>query len=197
MSSAVQKTERPEMKAYNVISAVEFLEQNFPDRVDAIRDGFTEPLKTDLTKIGSFDFVPRAYLSEVTEAIANEVEPGAPRIELLSKLGEHIAHGATNTFLRLLMRMMTPQIFAKKVGAIWKKDNRGGHVVADTTDLGSNKLLLNFSDVDGFAYFRAICIGWMGFAFRRMGAKNVRVSFPDQDANEPYDESVQIAIEWD
>lgn len=192
-----EAAETYQMKAYNVFSAIEFLEERFPEKAEEVKRKFSGRLHADLDRVGRFDFVPRAHLSEVTTAIADlEGDPDA-RFQLITELGGYIAHGATNTFLRLLMRMMTPQLFASRADAIWKKDNRGGYVEVDTSELASGKLGMTFKEMDGFAYYRAICVGWMDFAFQRMGAKNVRISHPPgEDVHAVYSHSVSVLIEW-
>src|SRR5262245_57618443 len=66
---------------------------------------------------------PGDHYVEVLRKIAATANGDQQRArELLIAAGAHVARTATNTFLRLLMKMLTPSMFAQKLPDFWKRD---------------------------------------------------------------------------
>lgn len=64
----------------------------------------------------SAEWYPVTHMSDICEAVASLGNGSDERAkDELIKCGRHIAREATNTFLRLLMRMLTPERFAGKL----------------------------------------------------------------------------------
>ena len=186
-----------ELKGYNILSALDFAEARYgPAELEEIKRSLSPDFQAALPRLGRFDFVPRAYLGEITRAIARRHVDEDERVRVVAELGQSIAEGATNTFLRLMMRLMTPQIFAKKMPTIWAKDNRGGVIEVDSSRLADKELTVTFRDIAGFAYFNAMCRGWLGFAFTRMGAQDVSIEFPNASVLTEDMEETTMVIRW-
>ncbi len=70
----------------------------------------------------SATWYPVATLAELLNSIASLAKGDEAKArELLINCGKYMAREATNTFLRLLMRM-TPALFAKKLPDFWGRD---------------------------------------------------------------------------
>lgn len=186
------------LKGYNILSAVEHLKQSYSaEQLNAAVASLSPELRDQLDSIEPFEFYPRRYFAEVVQAVAGLHEDEEERYAALATLGEGIARGATNTFLRLLMRMMTPRLFARKAQTIWSKDHRGGTIKADPSKLAQKEMTITISELDGFAYMNAISLGWMRFGFGAMGCKNVRSELTEGKLPEVYPSTISVKVSWD
>jgi hypothetical protein len=137
---------------------------------------------------------PVSILSEVITAVAARGNGDEDRTrETLIKCGSFMAHEATNTFLRLLMKMMTPGLFAKKIPDIWRRDCTHGNLLAE---LGENKLSCRVMDTDGFVHALCTIAGFLTFAVGSMGKSIVKTTVHGWSLQNPNPSEGQIELVW-
>lgn len=105
--------------------------------------------------------------AEMLNAIA-EASDGDAKIAEEDLIGSGVFAGAeaTNTFLRLVMKVLTPALFAKKIPELYQRDNNKGNVRVDVLD---EKFIGHFTDTSGFPHLAPMSAGWMRFALTSMG----------------------------
>src|SRR6185312_16611206 len=80
-----------------------------------IVSALTAPTREAMDNAKDAGWYPVAMLSETLNAVASLAKGNDEKgRELLVNCGASMAREATNTFLRILMRMLTPNLFAKK-----------------------------------------------------------------------------------
>src|SRR5262249_27998190 len=102
---------------------------------------------------------------------------------------------ATNTFLRLLMRVLTPSLFAKKMPSLWTRDNTAGSVEVDPSGIKAGRLFFKFSDVDGYAYCPPVFVGWVAFAMEAMGLKTKSITLSGWSLEAPAPKEVTLDLQ--
>ena len=113
----------------------------------------------------------------------------------LVKCGESIATEATNTFLRFLMKILTPTVFAKKVPDFWRRDNKSGALSSDTSEASEGRIRMSLSDVGGYDHIGAATVGWITFGMKATG-KDVTVEQSGWSLDNPAPERVDYTITW-
>jgi hypothetical protein len=115
------------------------------------------------------DMYPVEKLLEMLDAVvdAGNNDEAIAQHDLVH-CGRFIANEATNTFLRLLMRVLTPELFARKLPSLYSRDHSKGAVRADVS---ADRLFLTMSDLKGFSYIPPLTIGWVTFTLETMGKK--------------------------
>lgn len=182
-------------KGYNIITSLKFLQDNYPaDRAAASIAKLSPELTELLPRLERFEFYPRSYWSEAIMAIAEQHDSPEARVDALTRLGRTVCEAQTNQFLRLVIRMMTPQLLGKKINSIWKRDHRGGMVTADLSKLADRRMDIHCTDIQGIAYYNAMSVGFFGFAFESMGTKGVRVRA--EKPEEPWPEECRLTVTW-
>ncbi len=78
------------------------------------------------------------------------------------------------SFLRLLMKLMTPKLFAQKVSNIWERDHRSGRLDGDSSDIANKHLVFRLTDVGGYDFLGAGLNGFMCAALEACGCKITR-----------------------
>ncbi|HVK73960.1 MAG TPA: hypothetical protein VM734_11605 [Kofleriaceae bacterium] len=134
-----------------------------------IWEGFSPALNHAISQAKPAEWMPAAYSSEILRAIVAQSKGNEDhaRDELI-KCGRYIANEATNTFLRLLMRVLTPALFAKKLPGFWSRDSTAGRYEVDVTE---DKITCHLKEMEAFEHIAPIGMGYVSFALEAMGKK--------------------------
>lgn len=142
------------------------------------------------------EFYPIVHFSELLDGIARVASTDAAQAEAeLTACGSFIARHATNTFLRLIMRVITPSIFAKKIPSLWSRDNTRGEFSVDTSRANDGFMVFTLADIDDFAHVGPVAKGWISFAMTTMGRKTESVTLSGWSLENPSPPSVEIRLQ--
>ena len=106
-----------------------------------------------------------------------------------------------NSFLRVLMRIMTPTLFAKKSGSMIGKDFRGftGGAPDYTYDVSKEAeglVTLRIGNAGAHPYLGGTGQGFIEFAFHYIGKKNVIIDEPECPIGEYAPDVVHWRVRW-
>ncbi len=132
--------------------------------------------------------------------VAQHSDPVAARAAARS-VGRFICEGTVNSFLRVLMKIMTPTLFAKKSGAMMAKDFRGflGGEIDYSYDLSKEPeglMTMTVRNAKTIPYLGATGQGFIEFAFHYIGKKNVLIDEPNCPPNEYAPDVAHWRIRW-
>jgi len=113
--------------------------------------------------------------------------------QLLVESGVYVARTASNTFLRLLMKMLTPGLFAKKLPDIWKRDCTIGKL---EVAVAPPKITCRFIDIAPFDHAACTGAGFLTSAFQAMGKKIEKIDMSDWSLQKPAPDSFTIELTW-
>jgi hypothetical protein len=134
------------------------------------------------------------YAIDVFRCIANHAGGDeALARELLIEAGQSISKTAANTFLRLLMKMLTPTVFAKKMPDFWRRDSTMGTLEVEIED---QRLTVYMVDMDSFDHVACTTAGFVKNAFEGMGKKIVKIETPDWSFATPYVPRSKLILTW-
>lgn len=188
----------PMIRGYSVQQQLHFLETQFePATSSSLKRTIPDEIRTQLGDLKAAEWYPRAYSISVLRAIArHHGEDEKAAYEDLVRCGTFIAKEATNTFLKLLMRVLTPTLFAKKIPEFWKRDHTAGHFTVDTSGAKDGVLQLELCDVEGFDHIGVVAIGWLSYGLTAMGKAGVVVSQTGWKLASPGPKSIQYRVHW-
>lgn len=185
-----------QIRGYSLRQTARYLETKF-DADARERALATLPAETR-TALATFDaggWYPRIHSAALFRAIA-AARGGDHTYRDLVGCGEFIAGEATNTFLRLLMKVMTPTLFAKKVPDFWTRDQRGGHFEVDVERAGAGAIDMALVDVEGYDHIGVVSIGWIQFGMAALGKRDVRVTQDGWSAAAPGPRRIGYQVRW-
>lgn len=107
--------------------------------------------------------------------------------------GRFAAQEATNTFLRLLMKVLTPNLFAKKLPSLYLRDNSKGKVDVEVAD---ESLVVTISNAKGFAHLPPMTMGWVLFALESMGKVPDTTHVSNWSFSNPDPDEFAVSITW-
>lgn len=188
----------PMIRGYSVKQQLNFLETQYePDVSRRLLETIPADVRASLGDLKAAEWYPRAYSVAVLRAIASNHGSDEKAVyDDLARCGTFIATEATNTFLKLLMKILTPTLFAKKIPEFWKRDQTGGHFEVDTSRVKNDTLELALRDVEGFDHIGLIGIGWLSYGLTAMGKSNVVVTQKGWSLAKPGPRDIEYHVCW-
>lgn len=115
---------------------------------------------------------------------------------LLEGLGIFSAQKATSSSLKLLMRVLTPALYAKKAPEFWAREYRIGKLEADLSAVDAKKLVFHLREIAPLVHVAPIAAGFTKFALGRVGLAAVEVTTHGWSVAEPSPSSVRLDVHW-
>lgn len=122
--------------------------------------------------------VPMQAFYGILRGIEDQYSSEKEKLDGIIRCGQFVGEDATSTFLKLLVKVLTPSMFAMKFPQFWARYHDFGELVPDVSDIAKNHVRFHVRGVSGYRYITAMGIGWIGNAFRSMGKKDVVIT-PD------------------
>lgn len=139
---------------------------------------------------------PRAYFIELNRGVASLHSTESDVHDALTTVGAEIAELAAGTFMKLLLRILTPAIFARKFTDFWAHDNRGGRIEVDASKVDQHRLDMWIKDVEGFDHIGLVGRGYIQFAMSAITKKNVDVRLNGWSLARPGPAEVHLEVTW-
>ncbi|HKU36695.1 MAG TPA: hypothetical protein VJR89_01075 [Polyangiales bacterium] len=172
--------------------------RNECDQDTALRIDATLPLelKALLRELVPAHWYPRRHEAELLAAIAHVVGNEEAVRRMLLRCGASMAVGE-NEFMKLLMRVLTPELFLKKLGAFWTRDHQdsGGYRV-ERLDLEGRNASLRLTGIAGYTHSALLWQGWIHEIFRQISTVGSDVQQSGWTWSEPAPEAVSFEVKW-
>jgi hypothetical protein len=175
------------IRGYTLTSTINYIKEVGGNDGNRAMGSLSERTQKSLSNIAPAEWYPVSVLAELNRAIvthmANDDEERAK--DVLIACGKFMGREATNTFLRLLMKILTPNMLSKKFPDLWKRDCNGGRVEISVDDA---RIACAYFDLPGFDHVGVVGCGFTTFALESMGKtvertiiKNWSLANPNQD----------------
>jgi hypothetical protein len=186
-----------QIRGYSLKQTAKYLDTKFDaDTRRRTADVLPQQVRSLMTSFEPAEWYPRDYSVALFRAIAAAKNDEAGSFQDLVQCGEFIASEATNTFLKLLMRIMSPTLFAKKVPEFWQRDQRGGFFEVDVSKADDKRIGMRLADVQGYDHIGIVSIGWIQFGMTALGKKDVKVKQDGWSLAKPGPAEIKYEITW-
>jgi len=183
------------VRGYMYITSVDYLRQTLGDQeAKKVISGFSPQARHLLETLKSADWCPVSVFSEVTQALAAAGGGGDKSKDLLVKCGTHMAMEATNTFLKLFMKMMSPTLLVKKIPDLWKRDCTGGKLQLE--ELTEHSVKFSASGMQGFRHAVCTAAGFVAFGVGAIGKKVDSVTITGWSLDKPSEDGATFELAW-
>lgn len=153
-------------------------------------------VERNTTEFQAMDWRPREQLKRLWQAIADVSGPNEEDVyNALFRCGETVGGYSTSTFFRLLLKVLTPKMFASRFGEFYKRDQQGGEGVV--LEVGQKHLVLAARGIAGYDHFGPISSGWASVPLKGMGLKNVKMTCAPWSLAEPGPNEVRFTATWE
>lgn len=184
------------VKGFNLEQTSAFIDHHYSHDVrEKIRTHLPLELEQRLSSVKSGGWYPLADLVALLEAMAQAADSHKTAEDNARLLGQFLSNAATSGFMRLLLKILTPTVFLKKVPDIWPRMFSFGQFESDPSGFPSGKAAMVMRDVDGFDYVAPVSVGWIESVFSAMGYPDASVSCRPIDG-EPAGSAFRFDISW-
>jgi len=137
---------------------------------------------------------PMASYVELLKIVADQGKgDDAKARDSLIEAGRFVAQEASTTFLRLFLKMLTPNLFAKKVPTVWQRDFSRGRAEAEISD---KRLVFRMLDISEMDHIPCTAPGFISFAMESMGKSVKSINVHNWSLREPCVNGAYFELEW-
>ena len=188
----------PALRGYSIQRTGAFIDSYYDEGTRTrLYDGVPAEVREALAHMEPAEWYPRDYSVALLRGIVAVKNDAERSYEDLVACGAFVAGEATNTFLRLLMKILTPTMFFKKIPEFWARDTKGcGRFEADLSDAGEGRLQMRFLEAEGFDHMCISSIGWIRYSLEAMGKQNVEIAQTGWSLTNPSPSVVHYEVKW-
>lgn len=140
---------------------------------------------------------PVAQASDVFRAVVelhDRDELGSRRA--LMHLGRFLGVAATQSYLRLVSRFLTPALFARKLPEFWARDFIGGGLDVEP-HIDRKVIAFQHRGIAGFDYIAGVYGGFLEHCLELVGVPNPRVETEGFSLEKPSPDAALYTAKWD
>jgi hypothetical protein len=172
----------------------------FRSRSDALQRHFDEelplPLRMAIDAINPTGFYPRRHHAELLAAVARGRHGDDALYAELLKCGAHLAV-PDNYFAKLLLQVLTPELFVQKLPKLWNRDHRDeGRLEVESMDAGAGIAKLRLIGVTGYTHGAIIWLGWIRQVLVELGCPRSEVIQTGWSWANPEPSDVFYEVRW-
>lgn len=192
---SAESTKDFQVRGYAVANAAKYLRQQLGEaEAQRVFDSMSPATRETISSKKPADWAPVSALSELTRAIAAQAGGNDARAqEMLINAGVFMAEEAANTFLRLMLKLITPELFAKKIPSIWSRDFTRGQLTAEAFP---NRIVCRTQDMAGFDHAVCTAAGFVTYIFQNMGKKIEGTTLSGWSLSKPCEPGASFELTW-
>jgi hypothetical protein len=188
---------RPLVRGYMITSNIEFLEKNYdrPTR-EKLYATLSPDVRSSISKYNKVEWYPLNHCYEFFAAFALNEPNESSAYDALYRCGHYIGENATQGYLKLLLRIMTAGLFARKVGDFWKRDHRVGELKGDHSFIREKRVPCVLSGIEEYPYVAPTACGFMCNALEAMGYAQVKCVLSGWSLANPAPSEARYELTW-
>jgi uncharacterized protein (TIGR02265 family) len=170
------------IKGVHILPLHDFIaELRDEERRGRIYDRMRQETRDMLKDVQRDEWKPMPLVADINDAIYTSRDEPAEGYADMVAAGKVIADYAAGTYVRLLIKLMTPKILASKWPDIWRKSHNFGEM---TCRLESDHLLrMTLDDVRDYSHVGPCTVGFLTFSLNAMGLPDANVEQLDRQAS--------------
>ena len=185
------------IRGYSLRRTAAFIDVHFdPDTAARVKRDIRDSLELAAT-VKPAEWYPRRHSAAMFRAIATAKQDPTDIYRDLVACGTYICAEATNTFFRVLLKIMTPALFAKKLPSFWNRDHQGGGYEYDISDVDNKVLALRLVNVADYDHIAPVAVGFCEFVLSTMGKRGVRIVESNWSIDAPAPADVDFRVTWE
>lgn len=183
----------PMVKGYAIQAAIQFILDN-PDLKARVPPALVQSITRAQGTFKPTAWYPRSEAMRLYEAIAGAAPNEAEAYALLKRCGESAAAAAIQGYLKLLLKVLTPKMFAGKFADFWTRDHQSGHAEVSLPE--EKRFIFHLKDVGGFTHIGPIVAGFIAHAMEAIGVKDIDVKCTPWSMAVPDANDLNIEVRW-
>jgi hypothetical protein len=154
-------------------------------------------LKSVLDSVSRAQWYPRRYLVEMLHAFAIVNGTTDATYADFLRCGSSLAD-ANNEFAKLLMRVMTPELFLKKLPRFWSRDHKGsGAFELEPAAPGEQRFArITLRSVKHYDHAAILWLGFIQGVLAQLGATKLAVTQEGWSWDSPGPQDIAYEVRW-
>jgi len=184
-----------QVRGYTVLKTAAYIKHATGEQeAKRILQGLSPSLQQALTTATPASWLPVAHCSELFSAVAGlaKGDEAKAKAELIN-CGEFLGNEATNTFLKLVMKILTPAMFAKKLPSLWSRDATGGKYDVEVYD---DRIVCKLLEMEEFEHIGPISVGYVSFALQAMRKPVAKSNLHGWSLDKPRPKECWFELYW-
>jgi hypothetical protein len=184
-----------QVRGYTIVNAAAYLRHVLGEgEANQVMDNVSPGLRQQLAATTPAGWFPVSQVASLYRAIASLGHGDDERAKNeLIKCGRFTANEAANTFLKLVMKVLTPSMFAKKLPKLWSRDATGGRFEVDVTE---DRISCRLFEMEAFDHIAPISVGYVTFSLEAMGKKVARTELHGWSLANPSAPGAWFELHW-
>ncbi len=185
-------------RGYVLAASLRFVEVSHDEAVQArFRTLLGPETRANVPYLDKLKWYPVGLASDVFRAVVDlhDRDELASRRALLH-LGRFLGAAATQSYLRLVSRFLTPALFARKLPEFWARDFVGGDFDVEA-HIERRVIAFQHRGIGGFDYVSGVWGGFLEHCLELVGVPNPRVETEGFSLQKPGAETALYTVRWD
>lgn len=188
--------EEPQIRGYVLEHAARFYRTSFDHSTVARIEGeLSIETKFALDNMASSEWYPRRFLVEILNAMATVRGSGDGTYGDIVRCGAGLAEPA-NELARLLVKVMTPELFVKKLPRFWARDHKASGMFEIEPLSGQRGALIRLRGVRQYDHAAILWLGFIQSMLKQLGAASLAVRQEGWSWSSPGPQDISYEVRW-
>jgi len=190
-------SEERRIRGNHVIPLLRYIQSSYDQNTQqTIYESLSETTRGTLEDLDTDVWYPASVVADLHRGLFAAQPDPEKGYAAIRDSGAAVAEYGVNTFMRLLIKLMTPEMLAKKWPAIWSKSHNFGKMQTALDQSTDRKLNLSLSEVDQYSYIGPCAVGFLSYSLKAMGRKDASVVERDLDYSRECAPAYNFEITW-
>lgn len=152
-------------------------------------------VKAALDSVTPAAWYPRRFQVDILNALAAARGSGDGTYGDIQRCGAGLAE-PTNEFARLLMKLMTPELFVKKLPRFWARDHKSSGAFEIEPSVEQRGALLRLRGIKNYDHGAIFWMGFMQSVLKQVGAGSLVIRQEGWSWSSPGPQDVSYEVKW-
>jgi len=190
-------SEEHQVRGNHIVPLRDFIFSRYDETTQGrILRGLSETTRTTLPELRPDSWFSNRVPNDLVASIFSAQDTAERGYQEVIDAGQAIAEYGVNTFMRLLIKLMTPEMLAKKWPTIWAKGHNFGHMDTDLSMVKDQRLTLTLREVESYAHLGPIAVGFLQYTLFAMGRREAKVVQQDVDYSLKLSPTYTYEVTW-
>ncbi len=188
---------KPRTRGSNLTGVYGYLSREAdPDQLKELTREWPSQLLAEVESFKHAGWYPPEWFDLVCIAIASLGETEAEARRHLIGAGRAIATNAVNTFMKLMLRMLTPGLIIRRLPDLWLRDNAFGELTVVDSRVEEGLVTMELRDAPIVSHLGPVGVGYVGLLFEHILQTDVAIDVEGWSVDQPRSDRLVWKLTW-
>lgn len=188
--------DEPQIRGHVLEHIARFYRSSFDHATAARIEGeLSIEVKSALDSMTAAEWYPRRFLVEILNAFAAVRGSGDSTYGDIMRCGAALAE-PSNELARLLMKVMTPELFVKKLPRFWARDHKGSGAFEIEPLAAHRGALIKLRGIRHYDHGAILWLGFIQSVLKQLGTPSLTIRQEGWSWSTPGPQDVSYEVRW-